>query len=214
MDCQIKDLLPEFVLGALALPEMEAVEAHLPGCAYCRAELLSLQDGLLALVEDLPRLSVPAPATNKLFQLVEGPYRYDPFIDTISGFFEISSERSERYLRGLRQTEGWVPGPAERIWVLPVEPGKRWSDAKALTAFVRLEPGVRFPRHRHINGEERVFLVDGAYRDESGEVVKRGEYVALPDDHTHDLVAIGDSICIGAVIHFGHDYENLKPLQK
>jgi hypothetical protein len=54
MNCQMKTLLGVYVLGAADARERARVEAHLPGCRKCRAELTRLRPlpGLLASVPD------------------------------------------------------------------------------------------------------------------------------------------------------------------
>jgi hypothetical protein len=54
MTCQMKVSLGVYVLGAADAAERERVEAHLPGCPACRAELARLRPlpGLLARVPD------------------------------------------------------------------------------------------------------------------------------------------------------------------
>jgi hypothetical protein len=54
MICQMKVSLGVYVLGAADAAEHARVEAHLPGCPVCRAELARLRPlpGLLALVPD------------------------------------------------------------------------------------------------------------------------------------------------------------------
>jgi hypothetical protein len=63
MTCQMKMSLGVYVLGAAGAGERARVEAHLPGCPACRAELARLRPlpGLLARVPDL-MLAASGPA--------------------------------------------------------------------------------------------------------------------------------------------------------
>lgn len=204
MDCQWKDLLPEFVLGEVTTANISSIEAHLESCAECRDELLSLQRVFADLVDDLPRVQLSEATQEHLFSQVEGSRRFDPFIESVARLFDITSEASEHYLHSLDRDELWQPGPANGVQVVQVAAGPRL--AKATAGFVRLGPQVRFPQHRHLNGEEHVFLIQGSYQDESGEIVKRGQLVSLPALHNHHLTALDGPVCIGAVVHFGHEY--------
>jgi Putative zinc-finger len=62
MTCQMRTYLGVYVLGAADAKERSQVDAHLPGCAECQAELTSLAalPGLLTIVPDDRR---PAPRT-------------------------------------------------------------------------------------------------------------------------------------------------------
>lgn len=60
------ELLPGYVLGDLDASELASVEAHLSGCAPCRAELARLRDALFLLAADLPDTAVPGGAWERL----------------------------------------------------------------------------------------------------------------------------------------------------
>ena len=204
MECQWRDLLPEFVLGEATAATTDSIEAHLGACPECRAELVSLQRVFADLVDDLPRVQPTQAIQEHLFSQVDGLRRFDPFIDSVATLFDITAEASAQYLHSLDRSELWLPGPAEGIHVVSVAAGPRLI--KATTGFVRLGPRVRFPQHRHLNGEEHVFLIQGAYQDESDEIVRRGQLASLPALHNHHLTALEGPLCIGAVVHFGHEY--------
>jgi anti-sigma factor ChrR (cupin superfamily) len=203
MECQVKELLPEFVLGEATHHDINTVEAHLGSCAECRAEMALLQKTFVALVDELPQVQPQPTIQNKIFFEIDGRRRYDPFIDRVASLFDLKTSSAEGLLRGLDNSQ-WQPSPTQGITVLPVQAGPRLI--KANTLLVKLQPHSRFPMHKHVNGEEVVLLLRGAYQDMSGEIVKRGQLVQLPDQHTHDLVALDGDICIGAVVHYGHDY--------
>ena len=59
MTCdEVRELLPEHLLGTLEGPEDLEVRRHLRGCASCRDERMKLEEGVSA--EQLERLSGPA----------------------------------------------------------------------------------------------------------------------------------------------------------
>ncbi|HEX7269241.1 MAG TPA: zf-HC2 domain-containing protein [Streptosporangiaceae bacterium] len=68
MTCQTAVSLGVYVLGAADTSERLRVEAHLPGCAACRAELARLAPlpGLLARVPPDLRPAAPVPAESSL----------------------------------------------------------------------------------------------------------------------------------------------------
>jgi anti-sigma factor RsiW len=73
MTCQTAVSLGVYVLGAADASERLRVEAHLPGCAACRAELARLAPlpGLLARVP--PDLRLAAPGTAVFSLAAPGP---------------------------------------------------------------------------------------------------------------------------------------------
>ena len=57
MTCdQVRELLPEQLLGALDGPEELEVRRHLRGCVACRTERAALEDGMAALSHAPPVL--------------------------------------------------------------------------------------------------------------------------------------------------------------
>lgn len=80
--------------------------------------------------------------------------------------------------------EELLPGvKRKRIWGEPV-----WSDRPVPRemSMVRFEPGVRVPLHRHVGGDEIVFVIEGVLSDEYGDLVA-GNVGFRPEGCTHSL---------------------------
>ena len=80
---------------------------------------------------------------------------------------------------------------------MPVEAGPAKSGM--LAAFVRLAPGVRFPRHTH-HGHEWNLVLEGGFREDSGHEVWPGELLEKQSGSAHDFVAIEGPACIAAAL--------------
>jgi anti-sigma factor ChrR (cupin superfamily) len=65
----------------------------------------------------------------------------------------------------------WQAGPSSGIWVKPLFRDRQQQRA---TSLVRMEPGTRYPSHRH-NGTEELFLIEGDFVIE-GLVMRSGDY--------------------------------------
>lgn len=86
----------------------------------------------------------------------------------------------------------WQPTrrPGLSLFTLYQEPSS--NDAVVL---IRMEPGTGYPRHRHV-GEERVLVLHGGYRDESG-TYPPGTWVVNPAGSIHTPVALdGAEPCV------------------
>ena len=59
-DGVIRDLLPEYALGLLAMPEARLVEAHVASCAACAEELALLQSARAGLALGVSRVDIAA----------------------------------------------------------------------------------------------------------------------------------------------------------
>jgi len=70
------------------------------------------------------------------------------------------------------------------------------------TLFIRMEPGCGYPAHRH-NGLEEVLILQGGYRDQTGEH-RAGDYLINEAGSAHHPIALdGPQDCIMLAISHG-----------
>lgn len=101
----------------------------------------------------------------RLDESLAGGARFDHLVDAGAELFDLEPERVRALFASLDTPEAWAEGPAPKVHLMPVAPGKRAENSFA--ALVRLDPGATFPEHEHF-GEERVLVLEGGYRS-SGE---------------------------------------------
>ncbi len=75
----------------------------------------------------------------------------------------------------------WEPGRGPGIYRKMLHGDRK----KGYTSLLKLEPGTKFPKHRHPKGEELVVL-EGRIRIE-GDWYEAGCYVYTPPDAVHDV---------------------------
>jgi hypothetical protein len=76
MTCdEVRELLPEHLLGTLAGPEASEVRRHLRGCAGCREELLRLEEGVSALSRAAHDEEPPAGLERKVLATLQDEWR-------------------------------------------------------------------------------------------------------------------------------------------
>lgn len=63
---------------------------------------------------------------------------------------------------------------------------------------IQMEPGYGYPRHAH-RGEEQLLVVQGGYRDESGEH-RAGEFARYANGTEHAPVAISEPNAVPCVL--------------
>jgi putative transcriptional regulator len=68
-----------------------------------------------------------------------------------------------------------------------------------LAAFVRLPPGVRFPKHTH-HGHEWNLVLEGGLREGTGRETWPGEVLEMHEGSTHDFEALEGPACIAAAL--------------
>jgi anti-sigma factor ChrR (cupin superfamily) len=68
---------------------------------------------------------------------------------------------------------------------------RRDEQTNDATVLIRMEPGCRYPAHKHI-GIEEVFILQGGYRDQMGEH-RAGDYIINEAGTTHFPIALENS---------------------
>lgn len=193
----LDDILPELLLGTVDLSTRQAAEQHLAGCERCRAEVARLAPGVEGLAGLVAPVEPPPGVLSRVMAEMEGPGRFARFAEKVAAFFDLTREKTLAVLESLSDPDAWLQGPVEGIQLMPVEAGPAKSGMMA--AFVRLSPGVRFPRHTH-HGHEWNLVLEGGFREDSGNEVWPGELLEKASGSAHDFVAIEGPACIAAAL--------------
>lgn len=214
MTDHVDEWIPELVLGTLEGPLRTSVEQHLRRCQRCADEAAATGEALSLLALALPTQPPHATLRTRLLtSIVEEQQgrdahradrsRFAPFIERLISFFDISAERARALVELATDPSAWTPGPGPGISFIHVQAGPRFARADA--GLVRMAPGARFPRHRHI-GHEFGLILEGGLIDESGAVVRCGESHDLPADTAHYLDALPEGCLFAAVVIDGIEF--------
>ena len=76
----------------------------------------------------------------------------------------------------------WQPSPVAGVWRKRLELAGA-VEAGRVTSVVRFDPGARFPRHAHPDGEE-ILVLHGVFSDETGDY-PAGSHLLNPDGTSH-----------------------------
>ncbi|WP_224246791.1 cupin domain-containing protein [Hyalangium gracile] len=193
----LDDILPELLLGTLDLPGRQEAERHLAVCERCRAEVARLSPAMDGLTELVASEEPPPGVLARVVGEMEGPGRFARFAEKVAALLDVTRERALALLESLSNPEAWLPGPGEGILLLPVETGP--AKQGMLAAFVKLPPGVRFPRHTH-HGREWNLVLEGGFREGSGRETWPGELLEMDEGSAHDFVALEGPDCIAAAV--------------
>ena len=197
----VDDLLPEYALGTLPASERGAVEGHLRDCSRCTAELAATSDALHAAALARAPMVAPAAAVRKqLMERVRGQGRFAPFAARVAEMFDLALEKIDALFATLDEPKNWVPGPGGGNELYFVPRGPRLAAAEA--GFVRLDPGVHFPRHVHL-GQEITLILQGELTEQpSGQRNKAGDFFVREGGSEHSFI-VGPGGCLFAVVVFG-----------
>ena len=184
---RLPELLPEFAREALdpASSDEQADGAN----------------ALIQLAELLPPVEPSATARSRLLAAVSAPpLRHAPFFDRLSSFLDLPLERVEEILAKVFDRAHWEPAPLPGVQLMHFSGGP--AVAQADVGLVRIEPDYRFPRHRH-KGEERLFVLEGGYLDESGKKYEPGDIHVMQAGTTHDYTVLRGGLLAALVLYEG-----------
>jgi len=201
MTAHVDELLPEYALGTLPATERDAVDEHLLTCSQCTSELAATSDALHAGALAAARLMAPqAKVKAQLLERVRGKGRFAPFASRIADLFDLTVEKVDVLFETLEDPKNWVGGPGGGNELYFVPKGPRLASAEA--GFVRLDPGLHFPHHRHVGEETSLILSGELHEKESDQAFRPGDVVVRAAGSEHSFV-IGPDGCLFAVVVFG-----------
>jgi hypothetical protein len=194
----VRELLPEYMLGALPEAEMAEVERLLRASPELQGELDQLTLALAEVAGSLGTVD-PSPATRtRLMETVAGTERFAPFLAPLGHILDMSVEAVRAVLARIDDAASWLPGlPGMQLMHFDAGPRMRTADA----GFIRLAPGASFPRHRHL-GHEVNYVLEGAMRD--GDAVHGpGAVVVYDKDSEHLYTAADERELVLMTVHHG-----------
>lgn len=161
-------------------------------------------DALGALVDDLTPVAPPAALRDRILAAAVPTGRLRRFADALARMLDVAVSRAEELLDTFESLPGWEDGP------LPGCSRSLWVDGGAATlgcirGFIRLDPGVTFPEHRHL-GEEQVLVLQGSFVDSvTGATARPGDLIALPagTSHAFTVAAEGPPLLYFVVVREG-----------
>lgn len=204
--------LPDLVLGTLDDPTRAMVELHLEQCDRCSAEVVALTDALSDVALSIPPQQPSRTGlTRVLTSIIEEEQRDAPeraprfgaLTERLARFFEVTVERVNALVQLVDEPAAWSRGPAEGIKLVDIDVGGRFAAADV--GFVLMAPEATFPHHRHVGGE-LVLVLEGAFIEDDGTVVRAGELQDLAANTRHSFKALGEGCILAVIIREGLDF--------
>jgi quercetin dioxygenase-like cupin family protein len=200
----IRDLIPDYVLGALPVEEQRHVDALIATSPELRREVDRLTETLASTAFDIAPVS-PAPTVrDRLLRTLSGVDRFAPFLDDLTRLFELPVDTIRRLLARIDEHQ-WehsllgVPLHGSELFHFPVGPGLRETGAAG--GVLRVQAGVTFPQHRH-HGDETTYVLEGAYLAE-GRSYGPGSTIEMPGGTAHDYQSAPERDLVIMVLHRG-----------
>lgn len=165
------ELAPLYVLDLLSEDERIWIEQQISDCPDLAEELDSHQSAVTAIPYGIPSLPIADNLKNRLFDRLE--------LDVLTND-TVSEKTPVSYLAVRSQELNWQPysTPGVTIAIVHIDEVKR-----EIVGFLKAEPGVRYPSHRHAATEE-IFMIEGDLAI-GNEVYGAGDYIRSQPGSSH-----------------------------
>jgi putative transcriptional regulator len=148
--------------------------------------------------DDPPRPS--AGLRERLLRSIDTRARFDGFADRLATFLDLAPGRARELLGCVERVREsiWMDDRVAGVRLLHFPGGPRHADADC--GLVHIEPGVRYPRHRHPGGEWTFVLAGRAVEEETGRVWLPGDLVHGAAGTAHAYRVEGDAPFVFAIV--------------
>jgi anti-sigma factor ChrR (cupin superfamily) len=180
------DRLVEYSLGLLKPEQGKGVEAELADSEALREELQETSAALAQLADATDPVAPSTDLRDRLLASLEPERRFDHLIGRLTRFLDLPVNEVEGLLRS-------GANPADGGWRMSGIPGMRAfrfeggpNIATADCQMLHMEPGFRFPAHRH-GGNEWGFVLQGSIEEDGGALYGAGDIVHKPPASRHSF---------------------------
>jgi quercetin dioxygenase-like cupin family protein len=199
VSAHVIDELAEYAFELVAPADRARIDAHLAACDACAVEARALRETTAALAGAAPAKPPPTFLRARLLAAAEGRGRLAKYTSDLAKFFEISESKARALLDSVDEPAAWEPNPAG-IGLIHLAPGVRYAAMGADAGLVRFPAGIEWGLHRHVGAEHHLFL-EGAIRiDQTGQVLRAGDWLTSPAGSEHSFHVLPDEDCVAAVI--------------
>ena len=150
------------------------------------------------LAEALPPVAPDPAVRERLIRTLAGADRFAPFLDRIAALIDLGADAVRPLLSRIDDAAAWEPG-LPGMHMQHFQAGPRFATADA--GFVRLQPGMAFPRHRHL-GPELTIVLEGAMRT-GDQVYGPGAVLEMAEGTVHDYGATAERDLVVLTIQTG-----------
>jgi putative transcriptional regulator len=194
------DQLLDLALGAEPTERRERAVAHVEQCAECRCALLELEELWSRFASALPSCEPDTTVRARILAEIEGAQRYAPFTARLASLFALDAERAAALLVRAADPACYQPLPLAGLALATAESGALLGEARAW--FLRAAAGARYPLHEH-RGEERVLVLEGCFRDDTGHEAHAGDLEISEAGTAHAFVVLDGAPCVSAIVTTG-----------
>ena len=205
MNANLEELLALYAMGLLEEEEEARIAVELETNADAVRQLDELVESFQAFSHEASETIAPPDILGGILKATQSVGRFDDLLLKFAALVDHTVDKARELLASVDDAGAWEAGPSPESAIIHFEGGPRL--AGILAGFVRLEAGACFPEHRHL-GKEIVFVLQGAFVDSDGTVVRRGESRQMLEDTTHGFTALrGPALIYLVVLEAGVEFD-------
>jgi len=141
-------------------------------------------EALVRLVEEAP---APKGGRARLIGELRASGRLGAHAARVAALLDVDEASARILLDRAATPAAYEPGPFAGVSLCHIDGGP--AVASAITGFVRIEGGARFPTHEHL-GDETIFILQGSCLvEETGAILRAGTELRSSSDEVHATVA-------------------------
>lgn len=161
-------------------------------------------DLVSAVADALAPVAPPPALRDRVLASIVDEGRFERFAAEVARLMDVGLDGARALLDSMTDSSRWQPGPVDAVKIFHIAGGPAVHGA--VTGFVRLDAGARFPEHTHL-GHETVMILQGSCEDDvSGEIHRPGDVAEALADTTHGITARpGPDLLYLAVVQEGVD---------
>lgn len=192
------ELVQAYVNGELPASIAAGVNIHLGFCSKCQQQVSQLTEQVAELSFEQSSFDEDTSANNTDDVMLDSIFNLEEIMEqpqvtaaTVKSDVKRAQFKGNNYelpnvLKNMELGGTTNLGKLSRSRVL-------LDEGEIHTSLLHIEPGGSVPEHTH-NGFELTVLLDGSFRDESGEYVK-GDFIMLDGSHQHHPVSQDGCLC-------------------
>ena len=164
----IDEHLVDVALSRLSPAVHATVTAHLTSCPRCQSRFTAVHESLAELSLTAPKVAPPKSLRDNLLAGLDSrsALPYPGFARRLQRMFQFDEQQTLDLLRKSADPKSWEDQGL--ISLLHFDAGAALPGTHA--GFMRLAPGVRFPRHRHV-GQEHMLMLSGTLQEEDTGII-------------------------------------------
>ncbi len=182
------ELLLKYCSGSLHPALSFAIGMHVKGCSTCQALVADFEFAGGQILESMPHVEVDPNGLDAIFDKIDN----DQELTRVS---DLAVANEDQELLNALLNQDFDQFKWEKVTGKISKTVLALNDEQFNVELLKFAPNANIPKHTH-KGNEYTVVLSGDFRDKNG-YYRKGEFIALNDEHEHQPIAGPDGcICL------------------